>query len=197
MIVFKFAIGLISTASLVALAIYACLVYRGKSELLYSTIDSRQMDWQKKVFLGLAAFGFLACIFNGIDGLLFWMPDSWGSLDEEGDFKTVRTSLASIGTLFIGGILVQVIDGVTHDKFRLQMQRVWSKGLEDILQASRHRGSLERLKAGYQKRIEELAATRTGPLTMDSHRTMLGQEMQMLQDLICQVDEQIKQVVPV
>lgn len=195
MLVLKVLVGLISTASLAALTIYAWLAYAGTSETLYSTINTRLMDWRKRAFVGLAAVAFLVCIYNGVDGMLFWLPDSWGSIDEDGNFQTVRTALAGVGTAFIGLALIQVLDSATHLKFRHRMQELMTSGMEDILKASRDPRWLERLKEGHLKRIEELERDGT-PRTTDSHLTMKGQEVLVLRELIWKIEEQIKLLEP-
>lgn len=195
MLVLKVLVGLISTASLAALAIYAWLLYKGTSETLYSTINTRLMDWRKRAFVGLAAVAFLASIYNGIDSMLFWMPDTWGSIDEDGDFRTVRTALAGVGAFLIGLPLIQVIDSATHMNFRHRMQELTSAGLEEILKASHDPRWLERLKEGHLKRIEELERDCI-PRTTDSHLTMKGQEVLVLRELVWRIEEQIRLLEP-
>jgi hypothetical protein len=79
MLILKGALYAGSSAALLALCIYIFLACRGDSPTLLSTINARRMNWKRDLLLGLASIGFLICMFQGAEAMLFWMPDSWGA----------------------------------------------------------------------------------------------------------------------
>lgn len=49
--------------------------------------------------------------------MLFWLPSTWGAVDEDGEYRTLATSLA---TLFASGglFLIGFLDKATHEKVK-------------------------------------------------------------------------------
>jgi hypothetical protein len=144
-----------SSAALLALCVYIFLAWRGDSPTLLSTIDARRMNRKRDLFLGLASIGFLICMFQGAEAMLFWMPDSWGQLDEDGEFRTVRLSLALMFTGVGGVTLICFMDQATRDRTFLRVLR------EQILDerkvhTARSLARLDALKSDFEGKIEEL-----------------------------------------
>ena len=50
---------------------------------------------------------------------MLWMPDSWGRIDEDGEFVTLKSTLAAMFALFGGGSLINFIDRAQRTRFVL------------------------------------------------------------------------------
>jgi hypothetical protein len=94
MAVLRLLLALVSTAALVSLAAYIALAYWGNSRILYSTALQVGPSWRARVFLALAAVGLLTCLFQGAHAMLFWLPSTWGHIDEHGEYEGKTTLLA-------------------------------------------------------------------------------------------------------
>ena len=107
---FQAVLYLIGTVSLGCLAFYAWHVSRGKSPLLYGMSLSRDLSAKERLFLGLAALAFFVCLVQGADTMLGWMPSSWGSVDEDGEFQRFSFMLAfvfALGTFYVFGRTIE------------------------------------------------------------------------------------------
>lgn len=160
MILLKILIIAVSTLTLLSLSVYIYLAVKGDSITLYSTVNSDYLSIKQKTFLGLAAIGFLVCMYNGAEAMLFWMPSEWGSVDSEGEYQTVKGSISGIFALLGGFSLIHFIDKATHEKFYLRTLRDESHELERIVNASVDIYELERIKKEYQKAVAELEANK-------------------------------------
>lgn len=181
--------AVISTAVLLALATYIFLAARGSSLTLYYTLDVSLLSWRSKLFLALAAIGFLICMYSGASTMLYWMPTAWGSLDSEGEFQTDRSSLAATFAMFGGVALIVFIDKATHEKFFLRKRREHTDELNLIFDIVLTGRSFNALRQKYLDRVGELKA---GPISSDivvgrySHPD--AQRLLMYYDLISLVD---------
>ena len=68
--------------------------FKGKQEVIRS---DNNRDYY--VFLG-SLIGVGAFFYGGFDKLLFFIPESWGSIDEGGDFVTTRSLFAGMLAVF-------------------------------------------------------------------------------------------------
>jgi hypothetical protein len=92
-----------SVACIIASSIYLYLAYSGDSTVIYlQKSPPGCLSSMEGIFLGLAAIALLVCIYQGADTMLSWLPNNWGSNDEDGEFVTIRHSLAVLFT-FVGG----------------------------------------------------------------------------------------------
>jgi hypothetical protein len=155
MLVLKGALYAGSSAALLALCVYIFLAWRGDSPILLSTIDARRMNWKRDLFLGLASIGFLVCMFQGAEAMLFWMPDSWGQLDEDGEFQTFILSLALMFAGVGGVTLICFMDQATRDRTFLRVLREQSLD-ERKVHTARSLARLDALKSDFEGKIDEL-----------------------------------------
>lgn len=194
MLVLKVLLGIVSTLCLISLSIYIYLANRGDSITVYSSVDSRLLSASQKVFLGLAAIGFLTCMYQGAEAMLHWIPKDWGTIDEDGEYQTLQTTIASMFALFGGLTLVQFIDRAAHGVFFLRDLRSEGKELKRILDASTSSVDLGSLEEEYAKEISALEAkldTR-GELARATKRHLLpeGQTIQQYRELVALVQKQ-------
>jgi hypothetical protein len=162
-----------ASGALICLGVYVGLAYSGKSVLLYrfSTHHSRLLSRKSKTFFAFAAFGFLVCIFQGADAMLGWMPSSWGSLDEDGGYTTLATTLAGMFAFVAGVALIEIIVGGTHDRFRVRQMTIEIEQLERLLDSSLDIHRLEVLTRDFQEETEKLRKreqNRTGRQSEDA-----------------------------
>ena len=101
------------------------------------------------IYLGFFIAG-LIIISNGIEYLLSFVPESWGWIDNESEYVTLRRFLSYMFGFFIMGYLVFLFE--QYDNYRKQNNR---RRIE--LTAHRKIGSRSELKKYYQKRLEEIA----------------------------------------
>jgi len=89
----------------------------------------------QQVFLLFAAAGFLVCIYQGTRFMFSWMPDSWGSVDEDGEYLPLKGSLATAFTLFGGFPLMFWIDEMRKRNLEYRSLAVTARGLQEILES--------------------------------------------------------------
>jgi len=185
---------------LLSLSLYIFLASKGDSLTLYSTLDSSlQISINQKIFLVLAAFTFLVCMYQGAEVMLFWLPSEWGGIDSDGDFHTLRSSLSITFVIFCGLKFIRFIDSATHEKFFLREIREKSEELEKIIDASIP--ELNRMKIEYERKIEgiedELQKESLGPKAKTRQRPYIAfisalwpekRRIQNYQDLISKIE---------
>jgi hypothetical protein len=194
MIVLKVLFIAVSTGSLLALSVYIYLANRGGNATLYLSDDYRHLSTNQKVFLGLAAIGFLICMFKGAETMLFWLPSEWGWPDEDGEFQSVRVLIASAFAMFGGIALAQFIDNSTHREFFLRDLRAECKELKRVVDASSSVAALDNLKKEYEEVIASLekALDMRGPIATTTNRDRLpeGQTILRYRTLLSIVQKQ-------
>lgn len=144
----------IATAPLLALCAYIYLAYRGNSAAVLAT-SNREIPWPLKIFLGMAAIGLGICLYSGAERMLSWMPNTWGGLDESGDFKPLGSSLAMMFALYGGYCLIEIIDKASQDRLALEVMRTTVNG-ERAIHAAHSATQVNALKAKYQAEVNEL-----------------------------------------
>lgn len=194
MLVLKVLLGIIGTLCLISLSIYIYLANRGDSITVYSSVDTRLLSAGQKVFLGLAAMGFLTCMYQGAEAMLHWIPKDWGAIDEDGEYQTLQTTIASMFALFGGLTLAQFIDRAAHGVFFLRDLQLEGKELKRIIDASTSGIDLGSLEEEYAKEISALEAKldARGPLAKTTKRHLLpeGQTIQQYRELVALVHKQ-------
>src|SRR5437868_12706863 len=101
--------ALTSTGALVSLFIYIGLLYRGDSRILYGTSHVHLGSRKANIFLLLAAFALMVCLYQGTRALLMWMPSNWGGVDEDHEWVRASTTLALLGPM-AGVFFIAAID---------------------------------------------------------------------------------------
>ena len=148
----QFLLAMLGAASFACLLLYIYLLYSGRSLTLYSSVDTRLMNWPKRVFFALAAVGALVCLYQGAEALLFWIPMSWLTV---GDTDVgLRSHLASAFAFYGGVFLLISINRATHTNFFLHEANTEKHGLSRMLIASR--GELAALKEEFENEVGRL-----------------------------------------
>lgn len=193
MVVLQALLGSIATACFLCLCVYIYLASRGDSITLYCTVDMRLMTRGRKVFLVLAAVGFLTCMYAGAYAMLYWIPSEWGSIDEDGTFTSARMFLAACFSFFGGLVLAGFIDKASHNRVFLRELQAERTELRDILQVSLSAQGLDSLELRYSDRIESLRSqlgNRKGGSTFAAHAYPEGQAIQRYRELIALIELQ-------
>lgn len=197
MIIFQGILITISTTCLACMCFYVYMVYSKKSKLLYATKSSRWLSLSGKAVIVLAALGFLACVYNGTLAMIFWMPESWGGYDEEGDWTTFSSSIAAMVTIFCGLPMLEVIDRATHNEFALRRYEIVEAGLKDILRARDSEQHLKTLKETYEKKVADLELfleqSSESILTQGSIQSLDEVKIDAYRELIRRVEWQISE----
>lgn len=144
-----------STSALLALCVYIYLALRGDSPTLLSTSDADRMNWTSKVFLGLASIGFLVCMYQGAAAMLSWMPDSWGTIDEEGEFQTYRLAFSSLFASLGGVALLIFLDQATTERTTLRVLREQIE-IERKIHSSVAADQLQVIKKSIENKIRQV-----------------------------------------
>lgn len=150
--------GSVSTACLLALSVYIYLVNRGDSLVVYSAEDKRLMSFGRTSVVALAAIGFLVCMYQGAHGMLWWMPSEWGSIDEDGEYSTARSFLASMFTFFGGIAFVSFVDKASRYPFAMRHLATEARELRRILDGSMSKLRLAELEKEFDETIAALDA---------------------------------------
>ena len=99
--------------------------------------------------------GFIVCLFNGAEAMLWWIPNEWGSVDSYGDFLSTKTYLATFITFwwstFIGGI-----ETSARESSQLELEREESLATDRFIEAYLSVEKLNYLKKGYAEIISEI-----------------------------------------
>lgn len=177
----------LSVSALAAMSAYVVLALHGSSAAFYATIAPR--SWPMKVFVVLVAIALSMIIFGGAMTLLWWLPSSWGSVDEDGGYTTARVTLAGLvtflGTPAVGYVLASATEAIYER--RILSER--SRGLAEILRALTRSADLQRLRLEFEARATSLDAhvQRRGDSWVDSDttvRTPKESRQRMLRDLV-------------
>ena len=183
----------VGTLSFACLAAYIYLASRGDSLTVYSSLDSRMSSASQKIFLGLAAIGFLTCMFKGAEAMLYWMPKGWRLLDMHGRFATCKEILAVTFGFFGGIVLMEIVNTGAHSKFVSRDLYAKCEELEQIIAASSSTADLDLLEKRYEAAIASLHSKLDATGTTDGHRPHLSPDTQTIaqyQDLLALVRKQ-------
>ena len=88
--------------------------------------------WWPRLYLVAAVLGYFAFLFVGFYGALFWMPHSWGYIDEYGDFTPLQGMVAAT-LAFISLASIGLFE--THARNAVKIQEeipAWTKTLADV-----------------------------------------------------------------
>lgn len=156
MLIVKALLAFVSAASLAALVGYAVLVWSRFGRVSSSVLDANSATWKGKAFLALAALGLLVCLYTGSEALLYWLPNSWGGIDEDGEFRTFRSALAGVFTIIIAGPLIYVLEEVPKESFSFALLRDEVK-YEREIHATVSPSQLDALRSRLGAKIDELS----------------------------------------
>lgn len=105
--------GLLQTAFLAVAAWSFWIVYSKPQRLLELTGDLAPIDrdhrfaWHREgMFMAAWMLGLAALCFGAAHSALGWLPDRWGSVDQDGEWVSIRFGLASLVAVF-GAVLLQ------------------------------------------------------------------------------------------
>jgi hypothetical protein len=153
--VLQIALAIVSTACFVALTAYLFMAAFKRGDTLYLLGINGRLSLKQNAFVGLAAVAMLVCFFNGAEAMLFWLPSDWGSLDEDGDFVLVRTSIASVFTLLAFGWLEVPSKAASNAKL-LQIVSDEAKWLREIVASVGHPLGSDSIRRQLTEKLESL-----------------------------------------
>lgn len=197
-IALKILLALLSTSALLCLSIYIYLANRGRSLVLYSSVDSRLMSFGTRPFFAFAAVALLVCLYRGAEIMLFWLPSSWGYADEYGQFTKLQETLALLFA-FLGGLtLINFIDKSVCREFYLRDINIECRELNRIINASHSESALRYLIDEYEK---ERSSLQTEYLEIDRLKQLSeplllpqAQTFFVYRDLISLAEKQISRI---
>lgn len=143
-----------SAACLLALGLCILSERFSDKSVMLSAAHSRGMHW-RTVVAGLAAIGVLVCMYQGAAALLFWLPDSWGHADEDGDFTPIKVTVAALFAMVAGGFLLEILGTTALNRVQLRSARLQLEG-ERKIHAATTLAQLDALKSGFEEKLREL-----------------------------------------
>ena len=198
-IFFKILIYFLSLSLLISLVTYIYLLWKGNSETLYiSTFHPNSLNLKQKVFLWLVGIGGFVVLYKGIEMLLFWMPNSWGNYNEDGDWETLKTSLSIIIGAATWLFLFEILNKLIKNSYLAKAWEFKSREIEVILNSLSSLDLLVKIKKGYEAGLKKLelqhqeAQNKKIPdqrLRLDE--SIKGLEEEIYLELIFLVDQQI------
>lgn len=189
---------LLGASTLLCLAIYIYLANRGRSLALYSSVDSRLRSFGTNVIFAFAAAALLICLYKGAEMMLFWLPFNWGSVDEDGQFTTLRAGLALLFTSIFGVAFIEFIDKSVHREFYLRDLNIECRELKRVIDASHSESALRHLIEEYKQERSLLVTEflEIGRLKRLSEPLLLPQAQTsfVYSDLILLAEKQISRI---
>lgn len=149
-------LALIGLGCVVSMGVFMFLSWRGRSPILFSlAFNQTKFSPGQLAFLFLAGTGLFVCIFQGVEAMLFWLPDTWGRFDEDGTFTAFRVTIAS---LYAGVALgwVGLISKVSYYSDKLEIMTKEIQGLEKILIRGDSQYTLDSLMDEFKGKRTEL-----------------------------------------
>lgn len=181
-------LAVLSTAVLASITGYIWLAIKGDSLVLYSTMHFknerhfRRFPFKYKVFLIAAVIGLFIFMYAGTETLLFWIPDAWGKISDEGEWVSTKSVVAFLFSSFGGFTMLHFIVRSTHERFFLKECQMWSSELEKIIDASYSPVQLRILAEKYKSTVEELSVNKRSSLIAGIDTGHLVPEAQTVQN---------------
>jgi hypothetical protein len=91
-----------------------CLYWmtKGNHPLILALRTPFKPNWKQKVLLGGAAIFLLVAMYRGGTAFFAWIPESWGTIDEDGDFRTYQEALGGAIGSICGLVLLAYLNEV-------------------------------------------------------------------------------------
>ena len=154
--------------------LYIFFSKKGDSDTVYLALyDTSSLNWKQKVFLGLAAIGFYICLFQGVEALLFWIPDYLRVEDESGVDSSQRESLSYAISITMFICAAATFEYLAKLTFGIRPLLIKIGELEKILEFSDNRGALTRMKNEYEDKIKCLKELSDDTLKYGKSRQIL------------------------
>ncbi len=154
--------------------LYIFFFKKGDSDTIYLALhNASSLNWKQKVFLSLAAIGFYICLFQGVEALLFWIPDYLRVEDESGNDSSQREALSytiSIAMFLFAAAAFEYLAKLT---FGIRPLLIKIEELEKILEFSDSKGALTRMKSEYENKIKCLKELSDDALKYSKSRQIL------------------------
>ena len=194
-----FIIAIASTSSLIAVSAFIFLAVRGNNTTLLSANvkrltrvsvvttaipwrPRRHLSWTQRIFLLMAAIGFIFCLYKGAETMLFWMPDNWVQFSDGEGFNPVKSIVAGLFALIGGVILFQYIINSTRMSLRLRLAEM-QISLERQIHDAGSQEALNSLQSAFVEKMDELKLTASDNLEPNRPIVAADLELEMYRDL--------------
>lgn len=206
--------ALFGVASCTALACLIVFVMQmtifKKGDWVYTTLNGRgKLTLTQKIYFIFALLGFLICIGGGVYCLLWFIPRSWGGVDEDGDFTSLRLYGSFFSAIFLGGALVSlVLETVTsrwmtqrrledtahlEDKVKVRNDEIrWYRALIEVADDPQR---LTSFRNDFRDKLDRLSATEPGykpEYGQQLKRQLHSDQVQGYTDLLKNVEARVK-----
>lgn len=144
---------LVSVTCVVSFCLVLYWTTRGDHPLMLSLHTPFRPNWKQKILLGGAAFFILVALYRGGTAFFAWIPSSWGTIDEDGDFRTYQEITGGA----IGSICGLVLLGYLNQGLARAMMLKVAAAEIDWLQRINDESSIARLKTMLEEVAEKSA----------------------------------------
>lgn len=158
--------GVLSAMALVSLSYFVAqaTVLKGRG-WLHSVLEGRRgfapMTFKIKAYLSFSAVALFVCIYGGYEYLLWWIPDSLGSHDEDGAWTSLRSYVAAIAAFLVGSGMVKLaIEAIGYANetesisSRFRVATIERDGLSKIIDAGSNKSLLEIYRAEFSSELD-------------------------------------------
>jgi hypothetical protein len=143
--------GAAAILSFAALVYHVYLTICAPNEFLRKepryTWSLRDKAYAGLVFIGAIVFGY-----GGTKAVFFWLPESIGTYDDQGDFVSLKNSISAAGGLFTF-FLVGRLEGLARLALDTKVKDIKAREMERIIKAND--AALEDLQVEYKQKAEK------------------------------------------
>ena len=110
-----------------------------------------------KINIFVAAIGFLGCLWFGTDGFFWWMPSTWGGLNENGRFVPLRETLSCIAAFHLGlPLIVLIVRGISNTATTKRLETRLHAAESSAVELSRQLETNKAIIESLREQIESL-----------------------------------------
>jgi len=152
-------LAVLSTLCLMCFLLYVRYFYIGHWSIYELNNAHKTFAWPRKIISILAAVGLLICLFSGINAMLFWFPEDWGTIGGEGEYVSYKLAIASVLVLFASLFTFVALINFAKDQKDGVYYSIIAEGYKKILATQSNKQRLESLKFEYEEATKKLEKT--------------------------------------
>jgi len=143
---------------LISIPAYLVLALNRDTEILNSLRFSywREIPLRRRAFFAIVGGALIVCLFVGAKTFLSWMPTTWGSVNEEGDYVQLADKLAAVYCVTCGSGIIVLAWRAIKSHYEVTELREYGKWEDRIQSAILDPGSLASVKRELTSAIEAL-----------------------------------------
>lgn len=145
--------SLLGMSSLFSIALFVWLLSQQSKIALNWSLPSDCLTIQQKIFLTFVLMGFLFCLFQGSEHMLFWLSDRWIN-NIFGGHDNISGAVAFLFALGVGLPFLKIISNVPKYKYLVETYEEKSYGLERLITAADDIHQIDQLLTEFNEKID-------------------------------------------